>query len=108
MESRNNTVVLRSDEQDLEKGLNKGYSLSWDNISYKVKDKEILKNVSGILEPGSLLAVIGASGSGKSSFIDILAGRRSGAQISGNVLVNGKKVSMKHVSRYCTQEDALL
>ena len=104
MENKEDTFVLR--DAAMESGLKGGCTLSWENLSYKVKDKQILKNLSGILEPGSILAVVGASGAGKSSFLDILAGRKT--EVSGKVLVNGKSVSMKHVSRYCTQEDALL
>jgi ABC-type multidrug transport system ATPase subunit len=60
------------------------------------------------LKPGDLCAVIGASGAGKSTFLDVIAGRKSSMQMSGNVYVNGRSdAKIKQVSKYCTQEDAL-
>ena len=52
--------------------------------------------------------MIGASGAGKSTFLDVIAGRKASNQLTGNIYVNGRSdVKMKHVSKYCTQEDAL-
>lgn len=69
-------------------------SLVWSNVNYKVnntelnfnlkkpfnllkqKEKLILNNVSGHLNTGELVALIGPSGVGKSSLLEILAGRR--------------------------------
>ena len=91
-----------------------GYSLGWENLCFSVKDKLtgqeklIVKNVSGFLSPGSVCAILGSSGAGKSSFLDAIAGRKSPSQIQGKILINGtENVPMKHVSKYCTQDDAL-
>ena len=113
------TIVIKqtNSEATIEAGLagsTAALSLSWDNLSFTVLDKKtkqekhIVKDMTGSLAPGSLCAVLGASGAGKSSFLDAIAGRKPNSQIRGSVLVNGKEgVSMKHVSKYCTQEDAL-
>jgi ABC-type multidrug transport system ATPase subunit len=62
---------------------------------------------SGILNPGDIYAVLGASGAGKSTFLDVIAGRKSSDQ-ARKVYVNGdSNFKMKHNSKYCTQEDAL-
>lgn len=37
--------------------------------------KEILKGVSGVVESGQILAIIGSSGAGKTSLLDILVGK---------------------------------
>ncbi|CAB1101457.1 ABC [Ectocarpus sp. CCAP 1310/34] len=37
--------------------------------------KKILRGVSGAVEPGQILAIIGTSGSGKTSLLDVLVGR---------------------------------
>jgi len=42
-------------------------------------DKTILDGVSGFVKGGTCLAIMGASGAGKSSLMDVLAGRRGGA-----------------------------
>lgn len=89
-------------------------SLAWENLSFTVIDKKtkeekrIVNAMTGSLAPGSLCAILGASGCGKTSFLDAIAGRKPKNQISGTVYVNGRAdVSMKHVSKYCTQDDAL-
>ena len=48
--------------------------LSWDNLNVFVEEKQLLSNVSGHASPGRLLAVMGASGAGKSTFLSALAG----------------------------------
>jgi len=44
------------------------------NISYKVKDKTILSDVSFSVEKGETFALLGENGSGKSTLIDIILG----------------------------------
>lgn len=38
-------------------------------------NKKILKGVSGAVESGQILAIIGASGAGKTSLLDVLVGK---------------------------------
>ncbi|CAG9329368.1 unnamed protein product [Blepharisma stoltei] len=72
--------------------------LEWKKISYHVKIekdyKEILKEVSGTANPGELLAIMGSSGSGKTSLLDILAGLRthSKSKINGSIKLNAKDI----------------
>ena len=52
----------------------------WDDVSYTVnegtaKAKQILNNISGELVGGELCAILGPSGAGKTSLLNILAGR---------------------------------
>jgi len=89
-----------------------GYAISWANLGYSVSqgkmEKEILSRLYGIVHPGSMVAVLGASGAGKSSFLDVLANRKPFADVSGTIAINGHTtIPMKHVSRYCVQEEAL-
>jgi ABC-type multidrug transport system ATPase subunit len=110
MVNHSNVVVLKETAETIESGLNTGYELCWESLSYRVKvkdqEKVILNNLSGSLKPGSVLAVIGASGAGKSSFLDCLSGRNP--SVTGKVLIDGNEnVSLKHISRYCSQEEAL-
>ena len=48
-------------------------SLEWKNVGFQVKDRVILNNISGNVAPGRLCAIIGASGAGKTSLLNILA-----------------------------------
>jgi ABC-type multidrug transport system ATPase subunit len=88
------------------------YSLTWEGIGYSVplnnSKKQILNDLNGYCEAGMMIAVLGASGAGKSTFLDVLAGRKLSKNVEGSVLINGRNdIPLKHVSRYCTQDDAL-
>ncbi|CAN0166070.1 unnamed protein product, partial [Ectocarpus sp. 8 AP-2014] len=76
--------------------------------------KKILRGVSGAVESGQILAIIGSSGSGKTSLLDVLVGRinanTKGLHITGNVTVNGKAMSKSFFlenAAYVPQEDRL-
>ncbi|KAJ7951846.1 Pleiotropic drug resistance ABC transporter [Quillaja saponaria] len=109
-------------------GKNKGmvvpfeqYSLTFDNIVYSVdmplemktqgvvEDKLVLlKGVSGAFRPGVLTALMGVSGAGKTTLMDVLAGRKTGGYIEGNVRINGypkKQETFARISGYCEQND---
>uniref|UniRef100_A0A8C5YXV1 Uncharacterized protein n=1 Tax=Marmota marmota marmota TaxID=9994 RepID=A0A8C5YXV1_MARMA len=74
--------------------------LSFHDICYRVKVKhgflpgqskeelEILSDINGIMKPG-LNAIMGPTGGGKSSLLDILAARKDPCGLSGEVLING-------------------
>ena len=56
--------------------------VSWENLTFKVPDphnkgqiKTILHGLNGHVKPGELVAIIGPSGSGKSSLLNCIAGR---------------------------------
>lgn len=71
----------------------------------------MLKDVRGVARPGKLTAVMGASGSGKSSLLDILAHRSKIGSVKGSVLINGRPVTssqVRRVSGYVDQEDTLM
>jgi hypothetical protein len=64
-------------------------SLSWENVNYYVsvskKEKlHILKGVSGVVNPGEMLCLIGGSGAGKTSLLDVLARRKTMGDITGD------------------------
>jgi ABC-type glutathione transport system ATPase component len=83
-------------------------------FSVRVKDAEtksmverkILKECSGIIRPGTLNAIMGASGGGKTSLLDVLADRKDPTTVSGTVLVNGKpriRKTFMHQAGYVVQ-----
>ena len=74
--------------------------------------KHVLCGVSGMLAPGELLAIMGPSGSGKSSLLSVLAGRAPSSPhtLSGVVTCGGTRTS-KAVRRswgFVFQDDLLL
>ncbi|XP_061439037.1 broad substrate specificity ATP-binding cassette transporter ABCG2-like isoform X1 [Rhineura floridana] len=64
---------------------------------------------SGIMRPG-LNAILGPTGSGKSSLLDILAARKDPHGLSGNVLINGapQPANFKCISGYVVQDDVVM
>eukprot|EP01084_Bolivina_argentea_P083651 151464_1 len=86
-----------------------GVSLCWENISYSVNSNgKILDSISGYILPSSVLCIVGHSGSGKTSLIEILCGirRNSEKYISGNVYYNNilTKTRNYDCSVYCPQD----
>ncbi|KAJ8773506.1 hypothetical protein K2173_005752 [Erythroxylum novogranatense] len=69
---------------------------------------QLLKGVSGAFRPGVLTALMGVSGAGKTTLMDVLAGRKTGGYIDGNILISGypkKQETFARVSGYCEQTD---
>lgn len=72
--------------------------------------KKILDDVSADMPSGSLTAIIGGSGSGKTSLLNQMSGRMKGNRLStvGKTLFNGSEDSSNIRSAYCIQQDLLL
>lgn len=87
-------------------------TVHFSSLSYTLPNGlEVLKDVRGIARPGKLTAVMGASGSGKSSLLDILAHRSKIGSVNGSILINGRPVTssqVRQVSGYVDQEDTLM
>ena len=69
---------------------------------------ELLKGVSGAFRPGVLTALMGVSGAGKTTLMDVLAGRKTGGYIDGDVRISGypkNQETFARVSSYCEQAD---
>ena len=62
-------------------------SIEYRNVRFKYIDDEVLKNVSLTIGKGKTIALVGQSGSGKSTFVDLLP--RFWDIQSGNILVDG-------------------
>lgn len=75
-------------------------SLEWNNLglTHKKTKKKILNNLSGRVNCGEFLTIMGQSGAGKSSFLSILTARitsrSAGFIVEGEVLMNGKQFSI--------------
>ena len=97
---------------DVEKKLIKNTSVfTWQNLTYTVKtssgDRTLLDNVQGWIKPGKLGALMGESGAGKTTLMDVLAQRKTDGSITGSVLVDGRPlpVSFQRSAGYCEQLD---
>jgi ABC-type multidrug transport system ATPase subunit len=88
--------------------------LEWHDLSLwlpqrKGKIKRILRDVTAECPGGELLAIMGASGAGKTSLLNVLAMRVTG-EVRGTVRINGKRFTarqFRRISSYVEQDDRL-
>ncbi|KAA8523067.1 hypothetical protein F0562_009490 [Nyssa sinensis] len=96
-------------------------SMSFSNINYYVdvpvelkqqgilEDRlQLLVNITGAFRPGVLTALVGVSGAGKTTLMDVLAGRKTGGVIEGSVHISGypkMQETFARISGYCEQND---
>ena len=69
---------------------------------------QLLRDVSGAFKPGVLTALVGVSGAGKTTLMDVLAGRKTGGYIEGSISISGypkNQATFARVSGYCEQND---
>ena len=75
--------------------------------SYKSKrDKIILKNVSATFEEATFYAIVGSSGSGKTTFLSLLAGLDN--PVSGTILYNGENIRKKGLNYHRRHDISLV
>ncbi|KAI5414093.1 hypothetical protein KIW84_058293 [Lathyrus oleraceus] len=97
------------------------HSITFDEVVYSVDMPQemkiqgvmedrlvLLKGVSGAFRPGVLTALMGVSGAGKTTLMDVLAGRKTGGYIDGSIKISGypkKQETFARISGYCEQND---
>ncbi|KAI8622996.1 multidrug resistance protein CDR1 [Xylariaceae sp. FL1651] len=118
-----------SDQRDKEKGMtyDNGHTLgnkiceenravngtvfTFRDINYFVhvagSEKQLLRDVSGFVTPGKLVALMGSSGAGKTTLMDVLAQRKDKGIVKGSILINGRPqgISFQRDTGYCEQND---
>lgn len=65
-------------------------SVEFKNVSYSIDGEQILKNINFKVEPGQKIGIIGATGAGKTSLINLMC--RFYDVDSGEVLIGGENV----------------
>jgi ABC-type multidrug transport system ATPase subunit len=69
---------------------------------------QLLRDVNGAFRPGILTALVVVSGAGKTTLMDVLAGRKTGGYIEGSITISGypkNQATFARVSGYCEQND---
>ena len=69
---------------------------------------QLLVDVTGAFRPGVLTALVGVSGAGKTTLMDVLAGRKTGGLIEGSITISGypkNQETFTRISGYCEQND---
>nr|XP_015620171.1 ABC transporter G family member 49 isoform X2 [Oryza sativa Japonica Group] len=75
---------------------------------YMGRKLQLLRNITGAFQPGILSALMGVTGAGKTTLLDVLAGRKTGGVIEGDIRIGGyPKVqqTFSRISGYCEQND---
>lgn len=83
------------------------------NLEYFVtlpsgEEKQLLNGITAHFEPGRMTALMGATGAGKTTLMDVIAGRKTGGRVIGDIIVNGEPKNPANFSRitaYCEQMD---
>jgi len=122
--------TLLADPDDL---IDTHITLTWLDVKYSIKEKspsiwkrlrkpaiyrqwkesggeEFLHGLLGEVRPGQLVGIMGGSGAGKTTMLNVLAGKLNKGEPSGVVLVNGKERDPKvwpFLLSYVEQKDIL-
>jgi subfamily B ATP-binding cassette protein MsbA len=81
--------------------------VEFDDVSFSYeKDKPVLHNVSFVAEPGTVTALVGSSGSGKSTIIGLVTAFHTPNE--GTVWVDGQDLSTLDIGSYRTQLGVVL
>lgn len=109
--ARNSTVL---DVKEREKNFIP-VTLAFQDLWYSVRSPtnpneslDLLKGISGFAMPGSITALMGSSGAGKTTLMDVIAGRKTEGTIKGKILLNGYEatdLAIRRSTGYCKQMD---
>lgn len=84
---------------------------TWQDVCYTVPyqggERQLLNHVNGYAKPGLLIALMGASGAGKTTLLNTLAQRQNMGVVTGDMLVDGRKlgVEFQRGTGFCEQMD---
>jgi ABC-type lipoprotein export system ATPase subunit len=70
--------------------------LSLDGVTIVRKGQSIVHDVTGSVTPGSIVAIIGSAGTGKSTLLEVLAGQRIAS--AGSIYLDGVSIRDAHES----------
>ncbi|KAM4078556.1 hypothetical protein ACB094_09G046900 [Castanea mollissima] len=124
MAVRNSSEIVGASDSSPKRGMILPFqplSLAFNHVNYYVdmppemksqgieEDRlQLLRDVSGAFRPGILTALVGVSGAGKTTLMDVLAGRKTGGYIEGTINISGypkNQETFARVSGYCEQND---
>lgn len=91
-------------------------TLAFRNLNYFVpkpgksqEQLQLLDGISGYAKPGTLTALMGSTGAGKTTLMDVLAGRKTAGTMEGEININGypkEQKSFRRIMGYVEQIDS--
>ena len=96
------------------KTVHEDHILSFADVNSRVAGRQILANVHGEINTAEdgVFAILGPSGAGKTSLLDIIAGRKNVGTFSGHISVDGVEFSSirtrKSIFGYVMQDETLV
>ncbi|KAJ7564272.1 hypothetical protein O6H91_02G010500 [Diphasiastrum complanatum] len=128
--SRHTSGVVSQSSADVALALHKTHGMmlpfqplvvSFENINYKIDmppemkqhgfketKLQLLSDITGAFRPGVLTALMGVSGAGKTTLMDVLAGRKTYGYVEGDIRISGfpkMQETFARVAGYCEQTD---
>ncbi|EQC30659.1 hypothetical protein SDRG_11714 [Saprolegnia diclina VS20] len=110
------SLSVQSERSDLNSLAFSPVTLAFRDLSYTIQvgakkqksSRQLLQGIHGCFEPGTLTALMGSSGAGKTTLMDVIAGRKTAGVIAGDLYVNGHPMDRKTFNilmGYCEQFD---
>jgi subfamily B ATP-binding cassette protein MsbA len=102
-------VIIEKQNAIVKKGFDQ--SIEYKNVSFRYETEEVLKNIHVNIEKGKIIALVGPSGGGKSTFVDLLP--RFYDTTGGSILIDGISLteyninSIRNLMGIVTQEAIL-
>ncbi|OEL18530.1 ABC transporter G family member 28 [Dichanthelium oligosanthes] len=92
-------VISMATEEDIRKRPTIEIAFKDLTLTLKGSKKKLLRSVTGKLMAGRVAAVMGPSGAGKTTFLSAIAGKATGCQTTGMILINGKMEPIRAYKR---------
>ncbi|CAN6201474.1 unnamed protein product [Urochloa humidicola] len=92
-------VISLATEEDMRKRPTIEIAFKDLTLTLKGSKKKLLRSVTGKLMAGRVAAVMGPSGAGKTTFLSAIAGKATGCQTTGMILINGKMEPIRAYKR---------
>ncbi|GAA5971047.1 hypothetical protein JCM11641_004124 [Rhodosporidiobolus odoratus] len=86
-------------------------TFTFEKVRYSVmvdgKEKLLLNDISGVVRPGRLTALMGGSGAGKTTLLETVAQRKTTGKVEGAFLIDGKPLDAEFARKvaFCMQAD---